>query len=72
MLGGERHAVVLNQPLRGGRFNQRQTALLNTLVQPVRDFVRNLVLRVDILSAFSQNKLYWRKSVDATDHKHFR
>ena len=35
MLGGERHAVVLNQPLRGGRFNQCQTALLNTLVQPV-------------------------------------
>ena len=24
MLGGERHAVVLNQPLCGGRFNQRQ------------------------------------------------
>jgi len=57
MLGEERHAVVLNQPLRGGRFNQRQTALLNTLDQHVRDFVRNLVLRDDILSAFSRDNV---------------
>ena len=53
MLGGERHAVVLNQPLRGGRFNQRQTALLNTLVQPVRDFI--IIRRFKNMQKVSRN-----------------